>query len=323
LVLKLRVEEAVGHKLAHDVIQYSSDIKAVIFKRGHVISDQDIELLKNTGNYYVYVESPNTNGVHEDEAAFRLMRASAGDNTFLSRPNKGRINAFASVNGILRVKTDVLREVNSVPNFILVTRRDYSLVKRGELVASGKIVPLFVTENAMKTVEGILGSRGPVVKILPPIKRTISAVITGTEIYEGRTEDKFVPALNSRLEKVGLGLNQVVFVPDSVERIKEAILDCAEKSDIVLVCGGMAVDAGDVTPDAIVATGADIVTRGVPVFPGSMLMLAYLRSVPIVGLPACVIPDKMTSFDLILPRLLLGDRIGKKDLVKLAHGGLL
>lgn len=323
MVRKLKVEEAVGHRLAHDVVQYGPNLKAVIFKRGHLIRAEDIERLKDSGNYYVYVEGGEEQGIHEDEAAIRLMRAAAGKNVFLSRPNKGRVDAFASIPGILRVNVSLLREINSIDGFILVSRKDYSLVGKSELVASGKIVPLFISEIELRRVEKTLRSQTPGIEIFPPQKRAVCAIITGTEVYEGRVKDGFVPAINTRLEKVGLRLSKICYVPDDVEQIKSAILDSVKTADIVLVGGGMAVDAGDVTPEAIKATGAKVVSRGIPVFPGAMLMVAYLDSIPILGLPACVIPDRLTSFDLLLPKLLLGEPITKAMIIELAHGGLL
>lgn len=83
----------------------------------------------------------------------------------------------------------------------------------------------------------------------------------------------------------------------------------------------MAVDSGDLTPAAIKNTGADVVSRGAPIFPGAMIMLAYLGGVPVLGLPACVIPDKRTSFDRILPRVLAKEKITREEIAELGHGG--
>ena len=164
----------------------------------------------------------------------------------------------------------------------------------------------------------------PVVKVIPLKVRKIAAVITGTEVYEKRIKDAFRPALKEKLAGYGLKVRETVFVPDDEEKIEEKIIGFKRKGyGLLLVAGGMAVDAGDLTPAAIRKTGAKVISRGVPVFPGAMMMLAYLGRTAIMGLPACVFVDKRTAFDLLLPRVLAKEKITKAELAELGHGGLL
>ena len=95
-----------------------------------------------------------------------------------------------------------------------------------------------------------------------------------------------------------------------------------EGAEMVLVSGGMSVDPDDVTPLGIRSTGADVVFYGAPVLPGSMFMLAYLGNVPVCGLPGCVMFNRTTIFDLLLPRFFAGERISLSEIVALGHGGL-
>jgi len=44
--------------------------------------------------------------------------------------------------------------------------------------------------------------------------------------------------------------------------------------------------------------------------------------IPILGIPACGMYHKTTIFDLILPRVLSGEKVGRKELAELGHGGL-
>jgi hypothetical protein len=53
-----------------------------------------------------------------------------------------------------------------------------------------------------------------------------------------------------------------------------------------------------------------------------MFLYGRIGEVPVLGLPACVIYHDVTVFDLMLPRVLAGDRITREDLAGLAHGGL-
>lgn len=324
MVRKVKVEDAIGKSLAHDVVCYKPGLKTVSFKRGYVITAEDVERLKDTGDYYVLIAEDKEKGVHEEEAAIRMARASIDASIFYSKPTQGKVNLLAKIPGVLKVKADVVKRVNLIDDFIIATRSSNTLVKKGALVASVKIVPLAVDKSRMKRVEEILKSNRPVLKILPPKIKKIGLVVTGTEIYEGRIKDAFCPTLSAKLAEHGLKIIKKVIVPDDEEKIKEKIL--AFKRDgyeLILVASGMAVDAGDVTSVAIKKTGAEIISRGIPIFPGSMAMVAYLGNTSILGLPACVIPDKVTSFDILLPRILTEEKITRKELSELGHGGLL
>ena len=324
MVRKLKVENAIGKSLAHDVVCYKPGLKTVSFKRGHVITKEDIEKLKDTGDYYVLIAEKGEKAVHEEEAAIRMARASTDASIFHSRPTQGKVNLLAKVPGILRVKADVVRRVNLINNFVIATKSSNILVKKGSIIGSVKIVPLTVEESRMKMVEKVLKDNRPVIRILPPKIRKIGLIITGTEVYEGRIKDAFCPTLTRKLSEYGLKISKKVIVPDDEEKIKEEILALKRKGyELILVAGGMAVDANDVTPAAIKKTGAEIVSRGLPIFPGSMAMVAYLGKTSVLGLPACVITDNVTSFDILLPRILAGDKITREELAELGNGGLL
>ncbi len=325
LVKRVKVEDAVGAPLAHDVISYGPGLKAVLFKRGHVIQAGDIGKLKDAGNYFVYIaEAGGMEGVHEDEAALRLARASMGENLSHTKPNKGRVNLIAEVSGLLKVKPDVVKRVNLIDDFILVTRTNNTGVRKGEIVGAAKIVPLTVEDERMRGVEQILEGNKPALRVVPPKIKKIGVIVTGTEVYEGRIKDAFVPVLGEKLGNYGLAIHESAVLPDDEEKIREKILEFREGGcELILVSGGMAVDAKDLTPTAIRNTGAEVISRGVPTFPGAMIMLAYLDDIPILGLPACVIPDKRTSFDLLLPRVLAKEKITREELAEMGHGGLL
>lgn len=324
MVKSVRVEDAVGKPLAHDVIQYGLKLKAVQFKRGHMVRQQDVEKLKNSGDYFVYVEEGEFQGVHEDEAALRMAKASMGENTFSTKPNKGRVDVLAKTAGLLKVRADVVKKVNFMDGFVIATAPNNSGARKGEILAAMKIVPLSVDEKKMRAVEKILSKNKPVLRVVTPKIKSAGVIVTGTEVYDGRIKDAFLPVLKKKLGEYGVRVAKSVTVPDDKDEIKRMILEFKKQGqELILVCGGMAVDAGDVTSSAIKATGAKTVSRGMPVFPGSMIMLAYIGKVAVLGLPACVIPDEKTGFDLLLPRLLARERITRKDIVELGHGGFL
>lgn len=117
-------------------------------------------------------------------------------------------------------------------------------------------------------------------------------------------------------------MEEVPVVPDDQDEITSALCSLKESgADILIAGGGMSVDPDDLTPEGIRKTGANVVSYGVPALPGNKLMLAYLGEVPVIGLPACVLFDKVTTFDLIFPRILAGEKLERSDLLKLSHGG--
>jgi molybdenum cofactor synthesis domain-containing protein len=154
-----------------------------------------------------------------------------------------------------------------------------------------------------------------------PVK--VGIVVTGNEVYEGRVSDKFGPVLRSKINKYGVKLLNIEYVPDRSKKIQKAIKSLIGKgAEVVLAAGGMSVDADDVTPDAIKKVSSKVITYGSPVLPGAMFMLAYTEKAAILGIPACGMYSKTTVLDLILPRVLIGESLSKGDIVKLAHGGL-
>jgi molybdenum cofactor synthesis domain-containing protein len=150
----------------------------------------------------------------------------------------------------------------------------------------------------------------------------VGIVTTGSEVFHGRVEDKFGPVLHAKFAELGCPVLGQVFVSDDPTLTGQAIRKFIDEgAELVAVTGGMSVDPDDRTPSAINATGARVVTYGAPVFPGAMFMLAYLGTVPIIGLPGCVMYYRTSIFDLIVPRILAGEALTRTDFVSLGYGG--
>jgi molybdenum cofactor synthesis domain-containing protein len=231
---------------------------------------------------------------------------------------------LAEKNGLLNVKADIVKKINLIKDFVFATQANNAGVRKGDVVGVVKIIPLTVDERRMRKVEEILKKNKPILRVVPPKVKKIGVITTGTEVYEKRVKDGFGPVLKEKLASYGLGIEESVVLPDDEDKIRDKIIEFKKKGyELILVTGGMAVDSDDVTPAAIKGTGADVVSRGVPTFPGSMIMLAYLDGVPVIGLPACVIPDKRTSFDLLLPRILVKEKITREELAEMGHGGFI
>lgn len=321
---KVRVEDAVGMVLGHDLTKIvPGSYKGPAFRKGHIIKEEDIPHLKDIGKEHIYLIELPEDKLHENEAAARVAASVSGPNTQLSPAAEGRVNITAAVDGLLKINRQAIAAVNRVENLALSTRHTHIVVKAGELVAAVKIIPLVIDQEAVLTAEEQAKEYGPVIQVKPLNSLKVGIVITGNEVYYGRIQDRFAPVLKNKMEHYGAEIIEVIYSPDDPEQIRQAIMTCQEKgAQLIIASGGMSVDPDDVTPEAIRLTGARVVLYGTPVLPGAMFMLAYLGSVTLMGLPACGMYSKTTVLDLVLPRVLAGERLTKEDIISMGYGGL-
>jgi molybdopterin biosynthesis enzyme len=125
------------------------------------------------------------------------------------------------------------------------------------------------------------------------------------------------------VEVYGCQIKETIIAPDDQYKIVKGIHKLLEKGcRLIIVTGGMSVDPDDVMKLAIVEAGADNVIFGTPVLPGAMFLYGRYGNIPVFGLPACVIYYQTTIFDIILPRVLAGEKITRMDMVAMGHGGM-
>lgn len=317
------VEDAVGMILAHDVTRIvPGQYKGPAFKKGHIIGLQDIEPLLDIGKARVYVYDLAEGYLHEDDAAVRIACAAAGPGLQTTSPSEGRVNLKADRSGLLKVDRAALRQINSVDDVVFATLHTDLRVNCRQAVGGARIIPLVIREEAVQRVESICREHPPVIQVKALRSLRAGIVTTGSEVFHGRIEDKFGPVLHAKFAELDCPVLKQVFVSDDDAKTSQAIRQMiADGAELVAVTGGMSVDPDDRTPASIRNTGARVVTYGAPVFPGAMFMLAYLGTVPILGLPGCVMYHRTSIFDLIVPRLLAGETLTREDFVDLGYGG--
>lgn len=318
------VYEAEDMVLGHDITQIiPGKAKGPAFRRGHIIRRDDIPRLLDMGKEKLFVFDLAEGDLHEDEAAKRIALAVAGQNLSLSEPKEGKVELSAVREGLLKVNTQALYELNSYPDVMLATIHTNQRVKAGKVVAGTRIIPLFIAETEILDLEESCRKYPSIIEILPFRSLKVGIVTTGTEVFSGRIKDGFGPVIREKVRESGSEVIDQIFVSDSVDMISKSIHELIDKgADLVTVTGGMSVDPDDVTPAGIKKAGSEIICYGAPVLPGAMFLLAYLGTIPIMGLPGCVMYHKTSIFDLIYARTQAGESIDRKDIVKLAHGGL-
>ena len=319
----ISVHEAVGTMLCHDITRIvPGDDKGPAFRKGHTVTAEDIPVLLDIGKEHLYVFDPEEGYVHENDAARRIANAAIGQGITTSSPSEGKINLTADHAGLLDINVEALTKLNSIQDVVFGTIQTNQLVKKGRGLAGTRVIPLVVPEELVTQAEEILINNAPLIQVRPLAPRKVGLIITGSEIYNGRIQDKFGPVIHKKFNEYGSTILGQRLVSDSQELTVKAINDFVEEgADFIVLTGGMSVDPDDQTPASIRASGADVITYGAPTFPGAMFMLAQLGDIPVLGLPGCVMYYKASIFDLIVPRLLAGLTVTRDDIVALGHGG--
>jgi len=320
----IRTEDAVGQVLCHDITQIIRGVtKDAVFRKGHVIREEDIPVLLSVGKDHIYIWEKDASKLHEDEAAEVLRQICQGEGMEASAPKEGKIELTAQYDGLLQVDVEGLRRVNALGEMIIAARASGFPVKRGEKLCGMRVIPLVIEKEKLERARQAAGPE-PLLKLLPLRPKTYGLVTTGNEVFHGRIQDTFTPVIREKLEEYGCTMAAHVVLGDDQEKITAAIRDMLDSGcEMVLCTGGMSVDPDDRTPAAIRGAGVEIVSYGAPVLPGAMFLMAYTGDGrPVCGLPGCVMYARRTIFDLVLPRLLAGVPVTADWLAGLGHGGL-
>lgn len=320
---EVTVEKAIGTVLAHDLTQIiPGEYKGPKFKKGHVITAEDVPVLLSMGKKHLFVLEKDDTDVHENDAALRIASKAAGNGIRLTDPAEGKIELIADMDGLLKIDRERLYELVSQDEIMFATIHDNIVVRKGEKLAGTRIIPLFVPEEIMQKAEAVLADE-PIIKIVPLKEMKVGVVTTGSEVYSGLIKDAFGPVLVKKFGALGSKVEKQLFADDDEEMIADCIRQLVDEGmDIIGITGGMSVDPDDRTPSGIRKAGGEVISYGAPVLPGAMFMLSYIGKVPVVGLPGCVMYSRTSVFDLIVPRLLAGEKVTKADINKLAVGGL-
>jgi len=320
----VRVEDAIGLVLGHDITRIvRGKTKERAYKKGHIICCEDISALLDLGKKHIYVWDLKSGYLHEDEAAQAIAKAAVGPDILLSEPKEGKIELSAGIPGLLTINVSLLEKLNSIDQIMFATIHSGQMVKQGKVIAGTRIIPLVIEDESIARAVSLLKSTESMVKIKKLKFFKVGIVTTGSEVYEGRIKDQFGPVLKEKFSMLGCEVIEQIIVPDDADLISHSINKLISSgADFIATTGGMSVDPDDVTPLGIRGAGGKIITYGAPVLPGAMFMLAYKDDIPIVGLPGCVMYHDATVFELMVPRLLAGEKVSQKDFAKLGHGGL-
>jgi hypothetical protein len=322
MMKSIDVSQAIGMILGQDLTRVvPGETSGVAFKKGHIIKEEDIALMRSMGKNNVYVMEIDDDQTHENDAAQQLALL-VGDRALLfSEAAEGKVALRAHCHGMLEINTEKLFEVNMLEGLSLSTLHNNSPVCMGELVATAKIIPLVLPKETMDKAKEICKD-GHIIRIIPFAAKKAGLLITGNEVYYGIIKDKFEAVIKKKFEDLGSVVTETIFLPDDADLIAQNVKMLATKNDIVFVTGGMSVDPDDVTLAGVKKAGAEVAVYGTPVLPGAMFLAAYLGDIPVLGIPACGMFSKVTVLDVVLPKVLVGEHITRQYIASLGHGGL-
>jgi molybdenum cofactor synthesis domain-containing protein len=337
------VSEAVGTVLSHDITEIRpGEFKGRAFKKGHIVRKEDVAHLQRLGKENLFILEIKDDEVHENDAAYAIAKALAGSGVKLKgEPNEGKINIIAEKDGLLKVNHEALLDFNMLGEVACATMHNNSIVKKDRTVAGTRAIPLVVKKSIVEEAVNRAEKAGGVLSVTEIRKPKAGIVITGNEVYHGKIKDAFEPVITKKIKKLDGKVIGVHFAPDDAQFIENKIRELIDAgADLIITTGGMSVDPDDVTRFAIRNLGVEDLFYGSPVLPGSMFLVAYISSeagkpgssevkrnetsglIPILGIPACGMYSSITVFDLVLPRVLAGERIGRKEIAELGHGGM-
>jgi molybdenum cofactor cytidylyltransferase len=319
------LNQAEGRILGHNVAGPGGKR---LLRKGKALERADIDSLRNLGRRTVYVAELEPGDVEENEAALRIAKAALGAGLRLSGASTGRVNLIATVLGLFRFPAGRLFDVNSGEGVTIASLASHAVVRPGQTVATVKVIPYAVPEDEVASAERVSREGGPLFRVDALVKRRVALVLSGSPEGKEQLEESFTP-LVERVTALGSEVVERAYVTLEDEKGEETLADTLRREvalpvDLILLAGETAImDRHDITPRAVERAGGGIVSVGAPVDPGNLLLVAYIDDVAVLGAPGCARSRKVNVVDWVLPRLLAGERLTRKDIVTLGAGGLL
>jgi molybdenum cofactor cytidylyltransferase len=318
------LDQALGKILGHNIAGPEGQR---LLRKGKPLTNEDLETLRGIGRASVYVAELAPEDIDEDTAARRVAEAVRGVNLRLTGAASGRANLLSTVLGVLRVDAARLAHLNEGEGLTLATLASNNPVQPRQLVATVKVIPFAVPEASVRAAEHV-ASGASLLRVDELQPQPVALIFSGSASIKDKLAADFQP-LTDRLTALGATILSTDYVPLEDELGEGALSRLLEQvhragARLVLLAGETAImDKHDLVPRAIERAGGNVEILGAPVDPGNLLMLGYLRDVPILGAPGCARSRKVNVIDWVLPRLLVGDHLTRRDILTLGHGGLL
>ncbi|MBQ7456003.1 MAG: trehalose-binding protein [Desulfovibrio sp.] len=325
------VEEAVGKTLAHDMTRIvPGQFKGPEFAAGQTVRAGDICRLQQMGRFNVAVldeeKNPDSQMIHENQVAETFARRMAGANVnYTLPPHEGKIDFTAAIDGVFCVDWERLYHFNLIPKVMCASRQNGLMVSAGSRLAGTRAIPLYLDNATMNQALTVLGEK-PLFWVAPMRQAKVGILVTGTEVFQGLIEDKFIPIITAKMTNLHCQVVAKTIAPDNITHLQNALSAMIKQGiDLLITTGGLSVDPDDVTREALLQAGLTNTLHGIPVLPGTMTLLGEITkpgyTIQVIGVPACALYFKTTAFDLLIPRLLANQPLTRAELARMGEGG--
>jgi molybdenum cofactor cytidylyltransferase len=314
------VAEAEGAILVH-----SLRLGKTALRKGRVLSAPDIAEIAGAGIDEITIVRLEPGDVREDPAASRIAAAAAGPGVTTALAFTGRANLFSEAKGVLVFDRDRLDRLNLVDEAVTIgTLPPYAVVEPKQMVATVKIIPFAVPEDAVARCAAIAAEGGPLLRVAAFRKLAVGMVQTRLPGLKESILDKTREVTIGRLDALGCTLAFEHRCAHRTAALATEITAAIGDVELLLIHGASAiVDRRDVIPAAIEAAGGTIDHFGMPVDPGNLLLLGHVQGKPVLGLPGCARSPKVNGFDWVLERIVAGLPVGRREIMSMGAGGLL
>lgn len=315
---QFRPEALIGRMLADTLLDAEGK---TVLKKGQRLQEKDLSLLRASPWEALHLIEMGPEELDEAEAGARLARAVAGAGVEDLAAAHGKHTLRAMHKGLLKIEVDLLRRLNALHGVAVYTLFTDQIVSKGDSVANVQITPLAIPEATLVEAERTARLHSGVVRVLPFSPRRVAVLIQ--ERKEGAKE-RFLASLQVKLNWFDCEIQEVIDLPDDpVEIRRRAEASIRSGATLLLMAGSNAMDPLDPFLVALEGAEGEITRQGIPAHPGTLLWLASLRKVPVIGLPSCGLFSNATAFDLLLPKLLALGSLSSDEVASLGHGGIL
>jgi hypothetical protein len=312
------IERALGSVLAADARGLDGRIA---LRKGTLLGEPHVAALQGLTGTELHLIDLDVGEIVQDEVARRLGRAIAGPHTEASEPRQGQVRVRATARGVLRVRAAAVRAINELPTLLCFTLPDGQVVLENDEVAGAKGATLASAEQIVREAEAIAHAAGGALEVGAFIPRRVAVLLMDRLDAKGR---ELVDAtIRRKLEWFGCDVVDVSVVSHTTEDLTDQMrAGLARGVELLLISGAGSLDPLDPAFVAIANAGGTVDRAGVPAHPGSMVWVARIREVPVLGIATCSGFGKNTSLDVLLARVLSGEdaAVAAREL---GHGGLL
>ncbi|GIU74658.1 MAG: molybdopterin-binding protein [Bryobacteraceae bacterium] len=295
-----------------------------LLSKGHVLSEEDVQLLEMEGLRTVWVTELEEGEVAEDQAVLQVGAAMGCGSLEVRLAAGGRANLVATEDVCVLVDDDLLRQINCTSSVVIATAPNFSYARAGDRVATVKSAPFAVAQQELEVTLGILGERGPLLQARP-VRNPVVAVLY-SDHYDGeRARLLFESVVRQRLARFQTAPRYTLACAETEAEVVKALGHLLRMEPNVVLVASTTAPAGpeDTIGRAMTRLGARFERFLAPVEPGNLLLLGYRDSIPIVSAPGCYRSAKPNVVDLVLPPLLARYRVSGWEIAALGHGGLL